>query len=68
MQSLSYYLEQVQKQIINGVTPEKVMVDLRMIAPKPLHAKWFSQFYDHKQANKEIILNGWKRFGISTQV
>ena len=36
----TWFSDQVQSQIQNGVTPEKVQVDLRISVLKPLHAEW----------------------------
>lgn len=59
-----WFSNQVQQQIQNGVTPEKVKIDLKLSVLKPLHAKWVISFYDFMQNNQEIIVKGWKRSGI----
>ena len=58
--------QHVQSQIEKGIQPDKASVDLRISVLKPLHAKWLVQFYDYMQSNKDIILKGWKRSGVST--
>ena len=38
---------------------------------KPIHANWISQFYNHMSADDEgynVIINGWKKSGISDAV
>ena len=67
-QAQKWYSEQVQAQIVNGIEADKVSVDLRISVLKPLHAKWVTQFYDYMQVNKEIIIKGWKRSGISVSL
>ena len=64
-QAQKWYSEQVQAQIMNGIQPHKVCVDLRISVLKPLHAKWVVQFYDYMRSNKDIILKGWRRSGVS---
>ena len=61
----TWFGEQVQQQIQNGVTPENVKVDLKISILKPLHAKWVTSFYDYMQGRPDIILKGWKRAGIT---
>ena len=65
-QAQTWYSHQVQSQIEKGIQPDKVSVDLRISVLKPLHTKWLVQFYDYMQSNKDIILKGWKRSGVST--
>ena len=65
-QAQTWYSHQVQSQIEKGIQPDKASVDLRISVLKPLHAKWLVQFYDYMQSNKDIILKGWKRSGVST--
>ena len=64
-QAQKWYSEQVQAQIMNGIQPHKLCVDLRISVLKPLHAKWVVQFYDYMRSNKDIILKGWRRSGVS---
>ena len=54
----------MQRQITNGIAPENVSVDL-CIRMKPLHAKWVTQYYDSMKVHKEIVVNGWRRSGIT---
>lgn len=63
-QAQTWYAEQVQAQIANGIAPENVSVDLKISILKPLHAKWVTKYYDHIRTRKEIIINGWRRSGI----
>ena len=37
---------------------------------KPIHAKWITQFYDYMSAEdgSKVIINGWKKLGISDTV
>lgn len=64
-QAQTWYSEQVQAQIEKGIQPDKVSVDLRISVLKPLHAKWIVQFYDYMQSNKDIVVKGWQRSGVS---
>ena len=43
-------------------------VDVRISILKPLHAAWVTKFYDKMQIETDIILNGWKRSGITDTV
>lgn len=64
-QAQKWYSEQVQSQIVNGIQPDKVSVDLRITVLKPLHAKWVVQFYDFMQSNGDVVVRGWRRSGVS---
>ena len=30
-----------------------------------LHARWITSFYDYMQNNRQIVLNGWEKLGIT---
>ena len=59
-QTNTWFSDQVQSQIKNGVTTENVKVDLRISVLKPLHAKWVTSFYDCMQNRRDVVLKGWK--------
>ena len=62
-----WYADQVSAQLLNGIKPENVSVDVRISTLKPVHAKWVVSFYDRMQGDKgkEIIVKGWDRAGIT---
>ena len=64
-QTQEWLSTQVQAQMQNGIKPENVKVDMRISVLKPLHAKWITSFYDKMQSRSDIIINGWKRSGIT---
>ena len=60
-----WYSDQVKAQILNGIDPDKVSVDVKISKLKPEQAKRIVQFYDHMQNNKQIVLKGWERAGVT---
>ena len=40
------------------IAPESVFVDLKISIPKPIHAKWVTQNYDHIRTDEDIVKNG----------
>ena len=57
--------EVVQRQLESGKQPENVKIDPRFSVIKPIHAKWITSFYDYMQNNRQIVLNGWEKSGIT---
>ena len=60
-----WYAEQVQAQIPKGIAPESASDDLKKSILKTMHAKWATQYYNHILLDKDIVKNGWCRFGIT---
>ena len=50
------------------IRPHEIKVDVRISILKPFHAAWVTKFYDKMQNETDIILNGWKRSGITDAV
>ena len=48
-----------------GLASHEIKVDVRISVLKPLYASWITKFYDHMRTNEQIVLNGWKKSGIS---
>ena len=46
-ESQTWYANQVQAQITNGVEPEKVAIGLKISTLKPQHCHWVTRFYDY---------------------
>ena len=55
----------VQRQLKSGKQPENVKIDTRFSVIKPLHAKCITSFYECMQNNRQIVLNGWGKSGIT---
>ena len=48
-----------------GKRTDQIKVDVRLSVVKPLHAKWITKYYDYARNHPEIIINGWKKSGIT---
>ena len=57
----------MQQQLRSGVKLEDVEVDLKLTVIKPLHAQWLVNMYNYFTGPecKKVILEGWKKAGIS---
>lgn len=66
--SQDWYSNEIQKQMEKGTRAHEIKVDVRISILKPLHAAWVTKFYDKMQNETDIILNGWKRSGITDAV
>ena len=62
-----WYAEQIQKQMSDDVLV-KELVDLRLSIIKPIAAKWFVNLYDYLVSKPDIIKNGCKGAGITTEL
>ena len=58
-----WYSEQLQKQMSKGV---KEPVDLRLSVVKPVAAEWFVKLHDYLLSKPNIIINGFKGAGITS--
>ena len=52
----------------NGIASPDVKLSLLLSVIKPLHAKWIVNLYHHLEADKEMIVNGFKAGGISEAI
>ena len=59
-----------RRQILHGLENEceeiDPKIDVKLTIMKPLHARWFSEFYNYISPSdgQEITRNGWLRAGI----
>ena len=63
-----WYAEKVQEQLLKGVNPHDIKVDVKLSTVKPLHAKWIIAMYNHLRNSKDIIINGFRKAHITQAV
>ena len=63
--SHDWYSNEIRKQMEKGLASHEIKVDVRISVLKPLHASCITKFYDHMRTIEQIVLNGWKKYGIS---
>ena len=53
--------KEVGKQLDENVPIEEIKIKLKVSVPKPLHASWLMEAYNHltSAAVRDIIANGW---------
>lgn len=61
----AWYSNEIAKQMSEGKRTDQIKVDVRLSVVKPLHAKWITKYYDYARNHPEIIINGWKKSGIT---
>ena len=59
------YTDRVSEQLKKGVAPGDVKVSVRMFDLKPLHARWVVDMYTCLKQQKESVLNGFDKAGIT---
>ena len=59
---VTWYAEEIKKQMDAGVPAESTDVKLKLISLKALHASWLIEFYNviTTADGRETVLNGWK--------
>ena len=62
----TWYAQQVQLQMKDGGTTNEP-VDLRLSIVKPISARWLVNLYDYLVSKPDIIKNGFKGAGITTE-
>ena len=61
-----WYSERINEQLDQGTTVESITpVDMRMSIMKPLGAKWLVATTDYIKTHPAIIINGFKKTGIT---
>ena len=63
-----WYAEKVQEQLLKGVNPHNIKVDVKLSSVKPLHAKWIIAMYNHLRNSKNIIINCFRKAHIMQAV
>ena len=58
----------MQAQISKGIAPENVPVDLKTSILNTVHAKLVIRYLHHIHTNKDIVKNGWRRYGITKAI
>ena len=58
----------MKQQIDAGKQAAEVQVDMRLSVMKEMSAKWLEGLYDHLRASRQIIINGFKKAGITDAV
>ena len=64
----SWYRDRVSEQLKKGVAPGDVKVSVRMFDLKPLCAHWIVDMHTYLKQQKESILNGFDKAGITEAV
>ena len=59
-----YYSGKVTAAINDGIPPADVKIDMRLSTLWPIHARWMLSAFDYLKANRNIILDGWRKSGI----
>ena len=65
-----WFAQQFDKQLSLGKREQYIEMNFHLIEIKPIHAKWITQFYDYMSTEdgSKVIINGWKKSGISDAV
>ena len=63
-----WYAAQVQKQLGDGSNIYAVEVKLSLSVLKPIHARWLISLYDHLRNQRETIIKGFDKAGISEAI
>ena len=63
---VEWYANKVTKAFDDGQDLGSITIDFKLLAVKPLHAKWVIKAYNHMTISigKDICLKGWKKSGI----
>ena len=65
-----WFAQQFDKYLSLGNRVEDIEMKFHLTEIKPIHAKWITQFYDYisTEDGSKVIINGWKKSGISDAV
>jgi len=65
-----WFAQQFDRQLSLVNKVEDVVIKFQLTEIKPIHAHWISEFYNHMSTNEgsKVIINGWKKSGISDAV
>ena len=64
----TWYADRVSEQLKKVVVPGDVKVSMKMSDLKPLHARWIVDMHTYLKQQKESILNGFGKAGITEAV
>ena len=59
-----WFSDEIVSQLQQGITADKVNVDVKLSKIKSLHAKWIIDVYNHLRSSQEHIANGFRSSGI----
>ena len=64
---VTWYAEEIKKQMDAGAPAESIGVDLKLTSLKALHANWLIELYNVLTTTdgRETALNGWKKSGVT---
>ena len=64
---VTWYAEEIKKQMDAGVPAESIDVNLKLTSLKALHASWLIELYNVLTTadGRETVLNGWKQSGVT---
>ena len=64
---VTWYAEEIKKQMDAGVSAESIDVNLKLTSLKALHANWLIELYNVLTTadGRETVLNGWKKSGVT---
>ena len=65
-----WFAQQFDRQLALFKKVEDVEMKFQLTEIKPIHANWISKFYNHMSTDEgsKVIINGWKKSGISDAV
>ena len=65
-----WFAQQFDRQLAVSKKVEDTEMKFQLTEIKPIHANWISQFYNHMSTDEgfKVIINGWKKSGISDAV
>ena len=65
-----WFAQQFDRELALFKKVEDIQMKFQLTEIKPIHANWISQFYNHMSTDEgsKIIINGWKKSGISDAV
>ena len=64
----TWYADRISEQLKKGVAPGDVKESMKMFDLKALHARWIVDMYTYLKQQKESILNGFDKAGITEAV
>ena len=65
-----WFTQQFDRQLALFKKVEDIEMKFQLTEINPIHANWISQFYNHMSTDEgsKVIINGWKKSGISDAV
>ena len=64
---VTWYAEEIKKQMDTGVPAESIDVNLKLSSLKALHTNWLIELYNILTTadGEETVVNGWKKSGVT---